>query len=66
MSTLHRSIEPTNTELSAKHPMSTPSPSQKTERFEPRDHVPTAAELTGRVIAITGAGSGIGRAVALA
>lgn len=34
--------------------------------FEPRDHVPTPAELAGRVVAITGAGSGIGRAVALA
>ncbi len=34
--------------------------------FEPRDHVATPAELAGRVIAITGAGSGIGRAVALA
>jgi NAD(P)-dependent dehydrogenase (short-subunit alcohol dehydrogenase family) len=34
--------------------------------FEPRDHVAAPAELAGRVIAITGAGSGIGRAVALA
>lgn len=34
--------------------------------FEPRLHVATAGELAGRVIAITGAGSGIGRAVALA
>jgi len=34
--------------------------------FEPRDHVPVHAELAGRVVAITGAGSGIGRAVALA
>jgi NAD(P)-dependent dehydrogenase (short-subunit alcohol dehydrogenase family) len=34
--------------------------------FEPRDHVPNPAELAGRVVAITGAGSGIGRAVALA
>jgi NAD(P)-dependent dehydrogenase (short-subunit alcohol dehydrogenase family) len=34
--------------------------------FEPRDHVPSPAELAGRVVAITGAGSGIGRAVALA
>jgi NAD(P)-dependent dehydrogenase (short-subunit alcohol dehydrogenase family) len=34
--------------------------------FEPRDHVPGTAELAGRVVAITGAGSGIGRAVALA
>jgi len=34
--------------------------------FEPRDHVAGPAELAGRVVAITGAGSGIGRAVALA
>ncbi len=34
--------------------------------FDPRRHVPTAGELNGRVIAITGAGDGIGRAVALA
>lgn len=34
--------------------------------FEPRDHVPAPAELAGRVVAITGASSGIGRAVALA
>jgi len=34
--------------------------------FEPRDHVAAPAELAGRVIAITGASSGIGRAVALA
>jgi len=34
--------------------------------FEPRDHVAAPAELAGRVVAITGAGSGIGRAVALA
>jgi NAD(P)-dependent dehydrogenase (short-subunit alcohol dehydrogenase family) len=34
--------------------------------FEPRDHVPTADELAGRVIAVTGASAGIGRAVALA
>ena len=34
--------------------------------FEPRDHVPAPAELAGRVVAVTGAGSGIGRAVALA
>jgi NAD(P)-dependent dehydrogenase (short-subunit alcohol dehydrogenase family) len=31
-----------------------------------REHQPATAELDGRVIAITGAGSGIGRAVALA
>jgi NAD(P)-dependent dehydrogenase (short-subunit alcohol dehydrogenase family) len=34
--------------------------------FEPRDHTPGPGELAGRVLAITGAGSGIGRAVALA
>jgi len=34
--------------------------------FQPRDHRATPTELAGRVIAITGAGSGIGRAVALA
>jgi NAD(P)-dependent dehydrogenase (short-subunit alcohol dehydrogenase family) len=34
--------------------------------LEPRDHVPAPGELAGRVVAITGAGSGIGRAVALA
>jgi NAD(P)-dependent dehydrogenase (short-subunit alcohol dehydrogenase family) len=34
--------------------------------FEPRDHLAAPAELAGRIIAITGAGSGIGRAVALA
>jgi NAD(P)-dependent dehydrogenase (short-subunit alcohol dehydrogenase family) len=34
--------------------------------FEPRDHVPGSAELAGRTVAITGVGSGIGRAVALA
>ena len=34
--------------------------------FEPRDHIATPNELTGRVVAITGASSGIGRAVALA
>jgi NAD(P)-dependent dehydrogenase (short-subunit alcohol dehydrogenase family) len=34
--------------------------------FEPRDHIAAPAELAGRVIAVTGAGSGIGRAVALA
>jgi NAD(P)-dependent dehydrogenase (short-subunit alcohol dehydrogenase family) len=34
--------------------------------FEPRDHVAAPNELTGRVVAITGASSGIGRAVALA
>jgi NAD(P)-dependent dehydrogenase (short-subunit alcohol dehydrogenase family) len=34
--------------------------------FDPRLHVPAPAELAGRVIAITGASDGIGRAVALA
>jgi NAD(P)-dependent dehydrogenase (short-subunit alcohol dehydrogenase family) len=34
--------------------------------FDPRTHVPGAAELAGRVIGITGASDGIGRAVALA
>jgi NAD(P)-dependent dehydrogenase (short-subunit alcohol dehydrogenase family) len=34
--------------------------------FDPRNHAADPAELAGRVIAITGAGSGIGRAVALA
>lgn len=34
--------------------------------FDPRDVVPRADELAGRVIAVTGASDGIGRAVALA
>jgi len=34
--------------------------------FDPRTHTPAPAELAGRVIAITGASAGIGRAVALA
>jgi len=34
--------------------------------FDPRKHSPVPAELSGRVIAITGAGSGLGRAVSLA
>jgi len=34
--------------------------------FDPRQHTPAPAELHGRVIAITGAGAGLGRAVALA
>jgi len=33
--------------------------------FDPRTHQPAAAELAGRIIAITGASAGIGRAVAL-
>ena len=40
-------------------------PGQKTTSFEPREHVASPTELAGRVVAITGAGSGIGRAVAL-
>jgi len=36
------------------------------EAFDPRDHTPAADELSGRIIAITGASSGLGRAVALA
>jgi NAD(P)-dependent dehydrogenase (short-subunit alcohol dehydrogenase family) len=34
--------------------------------LDPRQHVPAADELAGRVIAITGASAGLGRAVALA
>lgn len=34
--------------------------------FDPRQYIPATAELTGRVIAITGASDGIGHAVALA
>lgn len=34
-------------------------------KFDPRTHVAAATELAGRVIAITGASSGLGRAVAL-
>jgi NAD(P)-dependent dehydrogenase (short-subunit alcohol dehydrogenase family) len=34
--------------------------------FDPRTHIPAPAELAGRVIAITGASSGLGHAVALA
>jgi NAD(P)-dependent dehydrogenase (short-subunit alcohol dehydrogenase family) len=34
--------------------------------FDPRTHIATPQELAGRVIAITGASSGLGRAVALA
>jgi NAD(P)-dependent dehydrogenase (short-subunit alcohol dehydrogenase family) len=36
------------------------------DAFDPRVHMPAPGELTGRVIAITGASSGLGRAVALA
>ena len=35
------------------------------EAFEPRTHEPQPAELAGRVIAVTGASDGIGRAVAM-
>jgi len=34
--------------------------------FDPRSHQPSADELKGRVIMVTGAGAGIGRAVSLA
>jgi NAD(P)-dependent dehydrogenase (short-subunit alcohol dehydrogenase family) len=34
--------------------------------FEPRRHTPAAQEFSGRVVLVTGAGSGIGRAVSLA
>ena len=34
--------------------------------FDPRHYVPAPAELAGRVVAVTGASSGLGRAVALA
>src|SRR5262245_59391848 len=37
-----------------------------TTAFDPRDFTPSANELSGRVIAITGPTAGIGRAVALA
>jgi NAD(P)-dependent dehydrogenase (short-subunit alcohol dehydrogenase family) len=36
------------------------------ESFDPRRHQPAPGELKGRVIMVTGAGSGIGRAVSLA
>src|SRR6201996_2845932 len=39
---------------------------QMSDSFDPRTHVARPDELAGRVIAITGASSGIGRAVALA
>src|SRR5262249_32833403 len=41
------------------------SDDRKADEFEPREHVAGPTELAGRVVAITGAGSGIGRAVAL-
>lgn len=34
--------------------------------FDPREHVPSADEMAGRVLAVTGASGGLGRAVALA
>ncbi len=34
--------------------------------FDPRRHAPAAEEFSGRVVLVTGAGSGIGRAVSLA
>jgi NAD(P)-dependent dehydrogenase (short-subunit alcohol dehydrogenase family) len=34
--------------------------------FDPRTHIPAPGELAGRVIAVTGASSGLGRAVAVA
>jgi NAD(P)-dependent dehydrogenase (short-subunit alcohol dehydrogenase family) len=37
-----------------------------TDSFDPRSYAPAPDELTGRVIAVTGASDGIGRAVALA
>jgi NAD(P)-dependent dehydrogenase (short-subunit alcohol dehydrogenase family) len=39
--------------------------SETASAFDPRDSVPRADELRGRVIAVTGASDGIGRAVAL-
>jgi NAD(P)-dependent dehydrogenase (short-subunit alcohol dehydrogenase family) len=39
---------------------------RRPDLFDPRAHVPAPSELAGRVIAITGASSGLGRAVALA
>jgi NAD(P)-dependent dehydrogenase (short-subunit alcohol dehydrogenase family) len=41
-------------------------PDAAPDGFDPRRHQPRADELRGRVIAITGAGDGIGRAVAIA
>jgi len=34
--------------------------------FDPRRHIPVAGEMRGRVVLVTGAGDGIGRAVSLA
>src|SRR5437879_8391092 len=53
----HGSISP-DLRLRGRSGLSTP--------FDPRNHVAGADELGGRAIAITGAGDGIGRAVALA
>jgi NAD(P)-dependent dehydrogenase (short-subunit alcohol dehydrogenase family) len=36
-----------------------------TETFDPRRHAPASREFSGRVVMVTGAGAGIGRAVAL-
>ncbi len=48
--------------------MSTPNnpPHAALTPFDPRDYTPAPRALEGRVILVTGAGSGIGRAVALA
>ena len=37
-----------------------------TDTFDPRRHTPATQEFSGRVVLVTGAGSGIGRSVALA
>ena len=50
----------------ASAPCSRPRGKTDSRVFDPRDHVPAAAELEGRVLAISGASGGLGRAVALA